>query len=85
MIRDGVLDDLQELGRRIRGLDGKLVQKLNHQTCKSGKGSRYSGLGVDLDENVVGRMNVDLKQAGSVEGAVEQHEKTLVQNIWPSC
>ena len=56
-----------------------------NSTCKSGKGSRYSGLRVDFDENVVGRVNVDLKQAGSVEGAVEQHEKALVQNIRPSC
>ena len=32
VIRDRVLDHLQELGRRVSGLDRKLVQKLNHQT-----------------------------------------------------
>ena len=54
-----------------------------HEAAESIEGSWDSEVRVDLNQNVLGGVNVDLEQTGSVEGAVQQHHQTLVRNIWP--
>ena len=38
------------------------MEELNNQACETRKSPGNSGLRVDFDQNVVGRVNVDLKR-----------------------
>lgn len=41
-------------------------------------------MGVDLDENILGGVDVGLQSTSPVEGAVQQHQQTLVGDVWSS-
>lgn len=55
---------------------------LTHETRETLKGTGYPDAGVDLDEDALGGVDVDLEEAGLVEGRVEEGEETLVGNVW---
>lgn len=41
-------------------------------------------MGVDLNEDVFGCVDIYLQHACSVEGAVQEHHQTLVGDVWTS-
>lgn len=53
------------------------MQKLHHQPAESLERSRNSNVGVNLDENTTGCVDVDLEQPSFVKGRVEKSEKAL--------
>lgn len=78
VIRDGVLDHLEEFLSAAALLAGRsnaeLVQELDHEAAETIERARYTRLRVDLDERVLLRVHVDLKERGSVERRVEEHQ-----------
>jgi hypothetical protein len=52
-------------------------RKLTHQSGESFEGAGDPGFGVDLDQNVLSRVDVDLKKSSFVQGTVKQVEETL--------
>jgi hypothetical protein len=60
MIRDGVLDDLDELFLGSRRPDLMPVQQLDHETCEALECSRYTNRRAHLNEHVLSRLYVDL-------------------------
>jgi hypothetical protein len=68
MIRNGVLDDTEELFLRRGGPDGQALEELHHQPSESLKGTWDSDGRIDLDKNSLGSVDVDLQLAGLVDG-----------------
>ncbi len=62
MVRDRVFYDLEQLDGGVRRLDGELVKQLHHQPGEAGKRPRDAGLGIDLDQHIVGSVNENLKK-----------------------
>ena len=54
VVRDGVLDDLDELDAGLRGGDVVLVEQLHHQASEPLEGPGDPSSRVDLDQHVVG-------------------------------
>jgi hypothetical protein len=50
---------------------------LTHETAEAAEYARDATLRVNLNEHVLGCVNVDLKKPGLVEGAVQEHQQTL--------
>lgn len=57
--------------------------RLTHQAREALERPRYPHAGVDLDEDALGRVDVDLEEARLVQRAVEEGEETLVRNVGP--
>jgi hypothetical protein len=72
VLSDGVLDDLQELLGGVGGADGKLVEKLDHQTGETLEGTRNTDGRVDFDKNTLRALDVHLELAGFVDRRVEE-------------
>ena len=66
MVRDGVLDDLDELDAGLRGCDVVLVEQLDHQAGEPLEGPRDPSGRVDLDQHVVGSSDEHLQECGEV-------------------
>ncbi len=77
MVRDGVLDDLQELLLRVDRSNRESVQELDHQPSESLEGTWDADRWADFDENPTGGMDVDLEHARLVDRRVEEGEKAL--------
>ena len=77
MVGDGVCDDLQQLLLGADGSDGKSVEKLDHETGETLKGTWDTDCWADFDEDAFGGMYVDLKFAGLVDRRVEEGKETL--------
>lgn len=77
MVRDGVLDDTQQLLLRVCGSNRQAVEELDHETSKPLEGSGDSYGRGHLDQNAFGGMDVNLQLASLVDGGVEQREKAL--------
>lgn len=77
MVRDGVLDDLNELLLGCRGADLMAMEQLDHQTSESLERSRNADSRADSDEHVLGRLDVDLKPAGLVDGRIKESKEAL--------
>jgi len=67
MLYNGILDDLQKLLLRGDTTDGQAVEKLDHETSKALKGTRYANGGRDFDKDILCGMNIDLQLAGFVD------------------
>lgn len=52
-----------------------------HQAAESLEGAWDAHMGVDLDEHAFGGVDVDLEQAGLVQGRVEEGEQTLGRSM----
>ncbi len=77
VVRDRVLDDLEQLLLRCRRSDGQPVEELHHQAREAFERPRNSHGGADFDENAFGGMDVDLELAGLVNRRVKKGEQTL--------
>lgn len=77
VVRDGVLDDLQQLLLRVCRADRKPVKELNHQTGEPLESSGNAHRGVDFNQNPFGGVDVDLQSSSLIDGGVEEGEETL--------
>ena len=66
MVRDGVLDDFDELDAGLGGGDVVLVEQLNHEAGEPLEGAGDPSGRVDLDQDVVGSSDEHLQQRGFV-------------------
>lgn len=71
MIRDGILNDLDELLLRGCGADHVSVKQLHHETGKALEGSGYPNGRADLNEHVLRRLYVDLELSSLVDRRVQ--------------
>lgn len=77
VIRDGILDDLQQFLLRIGRADGEPVKELNHQPGKPFERPRNTHRGVHFNENPLGGMDENLQLASLVDGGVEKGQEAL--------
>lgn len=68
MVRDRVLYNFEQFLLRVGGANRESVQELHHQTGESFECTRNAHCRTDFDENAFGCVDVDLKQAGLVDG-----------------
>lgn len=52
-----------------------------HEAAEARVDTGDTCLGVDLDEDVLCRVDVHLEEAGLVQGRVEEHEEALVRDV----
>jgi hypothetical protein len=83
MLRERILDDLQQCGTVIPRLDFHLVQQLHHEPSESLVCSRDSNTRVYINQDFAFGMNVDFEQASLVQGTVQQSQHLLMQNVGP--
>lgn len=57
------------------------MQQLDHQTSEPLEGTRNTDRGGNLDQDALGRVDVNLEFAGLVDGRIEQSKETLVSMI----
>ena len=55
---------------------------LTHEATESIESSWDSDVRVDLNQNVLGGVNVHLEETSSIERAIQQHHQTLVRYVW---
>lgn len=84
MVRDRVLDDLQQLLGTRRGANAQGVQQLHHQAGKTLESARNPDGRIDFDEDALGGMDVNLQFTRLVDRRVEQGQQALVRYIWAS-
>ena len=77
VVRDRVLDHLEQLLLRVGRSDRQAVQQLHHQPGEALEGSRDAHRRADLDEHPLRRVDVDLQSARFVDGRIEECEQTL--------
>lgn len=77
--RDGAGHDLEQFLRGGGGADGEAVEELDHQAGEALERAGEADGGADGDERVVGGGDVDLEEAGFVEGGVEEGEEALLR------
>lgn len=77
MIRDRVGNDPEELFLRRRRADGEPVQQLHHQASESLECPGYPHRGRHLDQDALGRVDVDLQPAGLVDRGVDKGQQAL--------
>lgn len=82
MVGDGVLDHLEQALVRGGGADVETVEELDHQTGEPLERPWDSDGRVDLDEDLVGGVDVHLELAGLVDGRVEEGEEALPLRNW---
>lgn len=80
VVRDRVLDDLEQLLLRVCRADRQPVKELNHQTGEPLEGSGDTDGGVHFDQNPFGGVNENLQSSGLVDGRVEEGQEALQQN-----
>ncbi len=78
VVRDVVLDHLQELLLGGGAADREAVEELHHEAREALEGARDADGGGDFDEDVAGGVDVDLELAGFVDGGVEEREEALL-------
>mmetsp|Transcript_14946 Transcript_14946/g.41410 ORF Transcript_14946/g.41410 Transcript_14946/m.41410 type:complete len:280 (+) Transcript_14946:447-1286(+) len=81
MLREGILDDLEQGRRVVASLDLHLVQQLDHEAGESFVGARDPNGGMHVDEHLLRRGDVDLEVARLVERRIKQGQQFLMQNI----
>lgn len=77
MVRNRVLDHLQELLLRVGSLDGQTMKELDHETGEALEGTGDTDRRRDLDQDSLGGLDVNLQPSGLVDGRVEKREETL--------
>lgn len=80
MVRDRVLNDLQELLLGRGRLDGETVKELDHETGESLEGTWDTDGGADFDEDSFGGVDVDLQLASLVDWRVKKRKEALGQS-----
>ncbi len=80
VVRDRVRYYPQEFFLRVGTLDGEAVEKLNHQPGEPLKGSRNTHGRRDLDQDPLGRLDVDLQLASFVDWRIKEGEQALVNS-----
>ena len=61
VVRDRVLDHLEQLLRGVAGPDAQLVQQLDHEAAEAVEGARDPRLRVDLDQHLWHKSTVENK------------------------
>lgn len=79
VVRNRILDDLEQFFLRIGGTNGKSVQQLNHQTGEPFEGTRNADRWVNFDQDAFRSVDVDLQLASFIDRRVEKSEKTLLR------
>ena len=79
VVRDGVLDDFQQLLLRVRRPNRESVQKLDHQTGKSLEGARNTDRWADFDENALGSVDINLQLSSFIDRGIEKRQQTLAE------
>lgn len=74
---NGVFNDTQELFVAVDSTNAQFVEKLNHETGETFKGTRDTDVRVDFDKHVLLGMDVDLEKTRLVDRAVEECQKAL--------
>jgi len=77
MVRDGVLDNLQQLLLGVCRADRQPVKELNHQTGEPLESSGNTDGGVHFNQNPFGGVNVNLQSSGLVDGRVKEGQEAL--------
>lgn len=85
VVGDGVLDDAQQLLLRRRRPNREAVQQLDHQTGEALEGTGNADGGRDLNQDALGRVDVDLQFASLVDGRVKQGKETLGRLAQSAC
>jgi hypothetical protein len=81
MVRDGILDDVDQLFLRRRRPNRQPVKQLHHQSSEALERSRNPNRRAHFDQHVLLRVDVDLQLAGLVDGRVKQGEQTLKRPV----
>lgn len=81
MLRERILNHFQQCRRFRPSLDLHFVQELDHQPCETLIRSRDANTGVNVNQNVLGGLNIKFQQTGLVQRAVQEGQHFLVQNI----
>ena len=55
---------------------------ITNEAAKSAKCSWNADMRTDLNQNILGGMNINLQVAGLVQGAIKKCHQCLVHNIW---
>lgn len=77
VVGDGVLDHTEELFLRVSRPDGKAVKQLHHETGEALESTGNADGRRDLDQDILGGEDVDLKFAGLVDRRVEEGQEAL--------
>lgn len=77
MVRDRVLNHLQELLLRVGTLDGQTMKQLDHKAGEALESTGYTDRRRDLDQDPLGGLDVNLQPSGLIDGRVEKREKAL--------
>lgn len=67
--------------RRVESKTTTYTSELTHKTSKSLVGTGDATLGIDLNQDIGGRMNVDLEFPNLIQGAIQQRQQLLMQDI----
>lgn len=59
----------------------QIGRRRTHQAREALERARDADARVDLDEDALGRLDVDLQQAGLVQRRVEEREKALISSV----
>jgi hypothetical protein len=81
MFSNGIFDDTKEFLLGGSGADGHTVEQLHHETGEALEGTGDANGGVYLNEDTLGRVDIDLELPDFVDGRVEESEEAL-QVCW---
>lgn len=77
VIRDWVLDDLEELLLRIDRPYGEFVKKLDHEASKTLECARNTHGRADFDQYTFSSVDVDLQLPSLVDGRIQEGQEAL--------
>ena len=81
VVRDWVLDNLDQLLLGRGGSNLMSVQQLHHQTSEALECTWDAHSGADPDEDVACSLDVDLEFAGLIDRRIEKSEQTLWRHV----
>ena len=81
MLREWILNDLEQCGGLPGRLDFQFVQQLDHESGKPLVGARDATGGINFNEYLLLSVNVNLQQTCLVERRVHEGQQFLMQNV----
>ena len=81
MVRDWVLDNLDQLLLGRGGSNLMSVQQLHHQTSEALECTWNAHCEADPDEDILRSLDVDLEFAGLIDRRIEKSEQTLWRHV----
>ena len=77
VVRDGVLDHLEQLFRAVDGADREAMEELDHEAAEALERAGDADGRIDLNEDAARGVDIHLQLAGLVQGRVEEREEAL--------